>query len=637
MILTRIKARNVLKYEQLDLHLPKSGLIAISGQNESGKSSIGETVCFALFGRTFSIEPNEVEKVVRWGENHCTVTLDFSVGDQEYELSRFLDREGNHSAKLLRLGEEEAIARGVNHVDTALLELLGFEYEQFVESFYLAQREITTPHPHSQAVKIMAGMAPLEAVVKEIKSEVAERSELLDEVQAECDDIERALDDLGVQPGHLQGLEQDRFETVEQHDQIHVLINEVSERLQAYEDNTHAIYKAISQGSRAAFFRFVFFMLALLSGGIWGLLTQGDKYPETASLADMLRSQLNDFLPQWHEIELVWLGYAAAGFFALFLWMWMRVGSKAARVHKMRIESGQLADSLIRAREIDIEIEAAEEAEASDAAESASQGDSEEMQTEAVAEVVPVRPDVVELDVIKVGIANGEATIRKTREYTERELAWLAYVEELLAAETLRLNDGIVDENERIAEAVGLHEILSGMQEKRNEVLGRIELRHKSLELLGGAIDHLSNNFNRDIKDLVGRMLPLFTDARYEHLKIDKDLNVRVFSSEKRDFMDLEEVSSGTQRQIMLALRLALSQKLLSRAVTGKQFAFLDEPFAFFDEERTQNALAALAELGEDVSQVWIVAQTFPEKSEVQFGTSIVCQRGQASLSAGTE
>ena len=44
-------------------------------------------------------------------------------------------------------------------------------------------------------------------------------------------------------------------------------------------------------------------------------------------------------------------------------------------------------------------------------------------------------------------------------------------------------------------------------------------------------------------------MLPLFTDGRYEHLQIDDGLKVRVFSNDKRDFMDLEEVSSGTQRR----------------------------------------------------------------------------------------
>ena len=56
-------------------------------------------------------------------------------------------------------------------------------------------------------------------------------------------------------------------------------------------------------------------------------------------------------------------------------------------------------------------------------------------------------------------------------------------------------------------------------------------------------------------------------------------LIVQAFSSDKRGFMDLAEISSGTQRQIMLALRLALSQELINWAVKSRQFLFLDEPF----------------------------------------------------------
>ena len=100
MIIHSIRATNVLKYAELSIDLADKGLIGISGANESGKSSIGETVCFALFGRTFSVAEDEIDKVVRWGENHCAVTLEFSVEDQRYVLSRFLDRDGKHSAKL---------------------------------------------------------------------------------------------------------------------------------------------------------------------------------------------------------------------------------------------------------------------------------------------------------------------------------------------------------------------------------------------------------------------------------------------------------------------------------------------------------------------------------------------------------
>ncbi len=62
MIINRLKAENVLKYARLELDpIPAAGLIAIIGDNESGKSSIGESICFALFGRTFSLDTGDLE------------------------------------------------------------------------------------------------------------------------------------------------------------------------------------------------------------------------------------------------------------------------------------------------------------------------------------------------------------------------------------------------------------------------------------------------------------------------------------------------------------------------------------------------------------------------------------------------
>ena len=107
--------------------------------------------------------------MIRWGESQCSVSLRFGVdGGEEYEIARLLDDEGNHSARLSRADQpDDPLARGVDAVDHALFRLLGYEYEEFIESFYLAQREITAPHPHSHAVKVMAGVAPLEYLAEE--------------------------------------------------------------------------------------------------------------------------------------------------------------------------------------------------------------------------------------------------------------------------------------------------------------------------------------------------------------------------------------------------------------------------------------------------------------------------------------
>lgn len=634
MIITRIEASNILKYRRLSLNLPEQGLIAISGQNESGKSSIGETVCFALFGRTFSIGGDDLQKVVRWGDNHCAVTLHFRIADQAYVLSRFLDRDGNHSAKL-SLGEaDEPIARGVARVNELLVDLLGFEYEQFVESFYLAQREITTPHPHSQAVKIMAGVAPLEQVEAEILKEIKERQELLEEVQAEGEALRDELEELYIQEGYLQQLQEQQAQVQEQARQVAEQTEEIREHLRTYEVNTEQSYKAESARARAKFLRFILFLLALASGIAWWLLGPGSNTLPGKAFPGLL----DQYVPQWQQLSRDWIAWAAGGFTALFLLMWIRVAGQGTRIRRLRAEAGQLLQSLQRARSFDLkviqEVEvAAEDGERpadvegleDEAAESAEQA-------EEMLPPVPVRPDGVELEDLGERIQSGEATMRQVNKYVEPELAWLEHVQEVLHVHADELGEAITEEEERLQEQKNLLEVQDGIRENLDDLGSRIDLRRKALQLLNGAIAHLSNNFNRDIKDLVARMLPRFTGGRYEHLQIDQDLRVRIFSAEKRDFMDLEEVSSGTQRQVMLALRLALSQILLSRKIKGPQFAFLDEPFAFFDEDRTQKALAALADLGQDISQVWIVAQTFPQDTPVQFDANIVCERGMDEL-----
>jgi exonuclease SbcC len=626
MIINKIRAQNVLKYAELSIDLAEHGLIAISGQNESGKSSIGETVCFALFGRTFSIHPDDIQKIVRWGENHCTATLEFSVEDRRYVLSRFLDRDGNHSAKLAMADDpENPVARGVQSVADALFNVLGFEYDEFVESFYLAQREITTPHPHSHAVKIMAGVAPLEQVERGLKSEIAERAELLGEIQAEWDAVDRDVQALGIQQGRMPRLEDERHRTELQYDQVNLLSDQISTDLDTCSRNAGLIESALGAKGRTGFLRFLVLLLALAAGGAWALLTYASDLPQAATLHDVLRQHV----PQWDDGKVVWVGYLAAGLGVLFLLLWIRGAGLKRRIGVLREESARLGVALGRAREIDIE-PIPDDGEPEDTDVAAEEGEQD------VPEPTPVRPDYAEYESLRKLLDGGDVPVRLASEYTERELAWLGYVSDRLREQIAELDDEIDDEQSRLQEAIDLSEVLNGLTDKREEIEERIADRRRGLELLDGAIAHLSNNFNRDVKDLVGRMLPLFTDGRYEHMQIDDGLKVRVFSREKRDFMDLEEVSSGTQRQIMLALRLALSKKLLSRTVKGKQFAFLDEPFAFFDQERTRRALHALADLGDDISQVWIVAQDFPENCEVKFDTKIYCERSSNILTVSS-
>jgi exonuclease SbcC len=209
MIIDDLWAENVLKYAKLELNdIPTSGLVGISGDNESGKSSIGETMCFALFGRTFSLAPSDLPKLIRWGETRCMVGLVFTAADgRRYRVVRYLDADGSHGARLTEAGGEEPLARGSSAVQQALEQIIGFGYSEFVESFYLAQREITTPHPHSDAVKAMAGVAAMEAVAASCEREVQQAEQVMGETRQQREEVKAQIAALGLQPGHLDFLE----------------------------------------------------------------------------------------------------------------------------------------------------------------------------------------------------------------------------------------------------------------------------------------------------------------------------------------------------------------------------------------------------------------------------------------------
>ncbi|WP_456403751.1 AAA family ATPase [Thiolapillus sp.] len=621
MIINAVKAKNVLKYEVLELQdLPEEGIIAISGENESGKSTIGETVCFALFGRTFSLGPDDLDKVLRWGEHHCSVTLDFSVDGETYQLSRFLDRDGSHSARLSKADDlENPLARGVSAVADRLFEILGYEFDEFVESFYLAQREITTPHPHSVAVKTMAGVAPLEYVASGFEDEIAQFDEMIDELDAESEALRRELDELEFQEGYLMQLE-DRKNALEAEINANKsAVQNLETAADIYVQNQPLIKRARSKRGRSRFWRFISFVLALAAGGAWFLL---DKQPEMAQSQQLLQ-MLQQKVPNWQDAWIPYIGFAGIGFAVLMLLFWIRSASHSSKIENLRDESRVFADALEKARAVTPFV--AEDSGDDEAAADSEKVADEEMNLSVVDELV--RPEESAFAALLSRVEEVAADSSEVRAYVEPEIRWLRAQIDKKEEKFWVLGQEVDRELERVRQMARLTEVTDSLRAKTAEIQASKEKREKAIELLEGASGFVSSNFNRDIRDLVARTLPVFTQGRYEHLRIDSDLTVRVFSSDKRDFMDLDEVSSGTQRQIMLALRLALSEKLLNRRVQGDQFAFLDEPFAFFDEDRTRYALKALTSMSDKLSQIWIVAQVYPEGSDVEFAASLKCSR----------
>ncbi|MET0065797.1 MAG: AAA family ATPase [Candidatus Thiodiazotropha sp.] len=629
MIIHGIKAQNVLKYRSLELQdLPDKGLIAISGPNESGKSSIGESVCFALFGRTFSLGLDELTKVIRWGETHCSAELDFSDSQgNRYQLERFLDDAGNHSARLAPSGydDPDSVVRGVEAVADKVYELIGFEYEEFVESFYLAQREITTPHPHSYAVKTMAGLVTLEYCDAACQEDRDDTLSGIEQRQAELANLQGQVDELDIDPGLMPDLERQRSEWLQAKQDTQALIDDLDNASMTYQDALPKRDQARASRGRSGFLLWLCLLLALAAGASWYLLTKLPEHDLSVQLAERLAA-----LPAWQPGMLPYLLYAAGGFAVLVLIFAARRASLGRSVLGYNEVAQLLSSAINRLDDLPAgEASADEDAEVSPVETSAESG---ENLAEPPDEPAPPAVDRAARGRFAGRILDWQVSLGEVRDGVAQEVAGLETRLELQRTRLGQLDQDIAVEQGRLDKAGQLRDIMNELKSKITELQNHLDVCRVADELIQGTTREISHQFNRKLRGLVGKTLPLFTEQRYEHLQIEDDLSVRAFSSEKRDFMDLEEISSGTQRQIMLAVRLALSQELVDRAIQGSQFLFLDEPFAFFDENRTRNALAVLPSLSEELTQIWIVSQDFAE--DLQFDRHIRCDREFESLPA---
>ncbi len=595
MIIRSLRAENLLKYQRLDLSdLPESGLIAISGANESGKSSIGETLCFALFGRTYSLDDRNLDKLIRWDSDHCSVACGFRVGEENYRLARYLDRDGVHNATLIRGVDEVPYAIGREQVAETLYDLVGFEYEEFIDSFYLAQREIIKPHPHSYTVKTMAGITAVEYVLDELDGEKSERLNQIASLQAQQQALAVEAEALGFVSEKLAQLQQQRDEMRVQAETCARLADDLNQSAQAYQASIPAIAKSHDSRNRSVTMALLMAAIAVNTAGIWLLLGP-----------DVPANLLSQLFADWQAQRESFL-YGAGVAVVMMLILLIRYSLSDSKIETLRHRGVELADQLGQVIDFSHRIGPLE-------------GDRAVIEGyQSFAEEACLR--------LQGSLYEGASAELKSQKILAGTVGWLRQVYQIQLRRVDFLGDDIQKENQVKQQFETLQCRQQDLADKIAAHQDEVDLRIEAEELLTLAGRHMSRRFNNNLRDLAGRTLPLFTEDRYQHLQIDDELNVRVFSIGKRDYMDLEEVSSGTQRQIMLAVRLALAQQMVDTAVGDRQFVFLDEPFAFFDGTRTRHSLKVMRDLRQDLPQIWVVAQGFPE-GEI-FEKNIQCQRG---------
>jgi exonuclease SbcC len=124
-------------------------LFAITGPTGSGKTTILDGICFALYGSVPRYGRGAVAPVVSQGLMEATVGLTFSIGEQMYQVARRVKRDakkkaaGIVEASLELVGSDrsvEVLAMG-GQVTDRVIDLLGLDVEQFTTCVLLPQGE----------------------------------------------------------------------------------------------------------------------------------------------------------------------------------------------------------------------------------------------------------------------------------------------------------------------------------------------------------------------------------------------------------------------------------------------------------------------------------------------------------------
>jgi exonuclease SbcC len=133
--------------DPVEIDFSESDFFALVGPTGSGKSTVIDAICFALFGA-----------VPRYGEQASTAALSsntpearieftFQCGDTTYRIVRVVRRKGATKAQLDRLDGDgsldETLASSVTDVKASVADLVGLNFDQFTKCVVLPQGQFS--------------------------------------------------------------------------------------------------------------------------------------------------------------------------------------------------------------------------------------------------------------------------------------------------------------------------------------------------------------------------------------------------------------------------------------------------------------------------------------------------------------
>lgn len=148
ILLETLQVESFKSLRRLELRFPRTASVLVEGLNEAGKSSLFESIYFALYGAPLVTETARggTDEVLRYGSDVCTVALTLDVDGTHLEVRRVARRGRPTQATLVvrRPGDEPETIRGARAVNARLVQELGrLDGDALLNSCFVEQKKLS--------------------------------------------------------------------------------------------------------------------------------------------------------------------------------------------------------------------------------------------------------------------------------------------------------------------------------------------------------------------------------------------------------------------------------------------------------------------------------------------------------------
>ena len=168
-------------------------------------------------------------------------------------------------------------------------------------------------------------------------------------------------------------------------------------------------------------------------------------------------------------------------------------------------------------------------------------------------------------------------------------------------------------------DASALDEKLSEQRRKMERVGHKYKVLNIINENIALAREKSIARFSKAIEKQMSKIITKITGGKYKKVKVDENLNVSIYSPEKKDFINIDDnkelLSSGTLDQAYLAARLAILNIITTK---GKPPIILDDTFVSFDDMgRKERAFEVLESFTNDYQVLYFTCHECPSHLNV--------------------